>query len=155
MPATLIVLAGIPGSGKSGWASTLLSSAAVVSSDAIREELTGDESIQDLNDEVFSLFHSRIDNFLRIGGTVVADSTALTTGARATLRAIARLNDAVAHLVYFSNLEQACSRNLSRDRTVPADVMMRMLEKYERFRLNLPTEAQHWNSVTEVRSWAR
>lgn len=149
MPGTLHVLAGIPGSGKTTWAKTMLPSAAYVSSDDIRAELSNVND-QSINDQVFDIFHNRIGDYLKIGGTVVADSTALTSRARASLRAVACLYDASKHLIYFSNLGVAVVRNQARERVVPAEAMVRMLDNYERFRLSLPAETQHWDSITEI-----
>jgi predicted kinase len=149
----LIVLAAIPGSGKTTWAEQLLApNAEIVSSDAIREEM-GDVYDQSRNGQVFNIFHARISWFLCYGKTVVADSTALTADARKQLRSVADLYGAERHLVYFSNVGAACSRNMKRERVVPAEAMERMLDKYENFLLALPQEKEHWDTITEIKSF--
>lgn len=147
----LVILVGIPGCGKSTWADKLLVSHYVVSSDAIRAEM-GDVNDQTRNQSVFDEFHKRIEDHLASGRDVVADSTALDHRARVSLCDIARRLKAPVDLVYFTNCGEAADRNRRRERVVPEDVMQRMLEKYERFRLMLPQEAHKYNSVTEIGS---
>ena len=147
----LVILVGIPGCGKSTWAEDILCDHTLVSSDAIRAEL-GDINDQTKNDQVFDTFHQRIHEALRRGENVVADSTALTKDSRHRLRAISRSAGTTTHLIYFSNCTQAMQRNLRRDRRVPDDVMLRMLDKYERFKIDLIQEIGCYNSITEIRS---
>lgn len=152
MTGKLIVLVGIPGSGKSTWANRVLHGVEVVSSDKIREEM-GDVYDQSHNGQVFNIFHARIAWSLCWGKTVVADSTALGADARKQLRSVAKLFGADAHLIYFSNIEAACSRNLKRDRVVPKEAMEWMLDKYENFKLALPQEKSEWATVTEIKNF--
>lgn len=148
----LFILVGIPGTGKSTWANTFLSHAEVVSSDAIREELTGDATDQSVNKQVFNLFHQRIGEQLAQQNDVIADSTALDARSRAELVSIAATFDADVYLVVFSNLAQAARRNATRDRVVPDDVMIRMIDKYERFLRDLPEESDSYAGVTTVKA---
>lgn len=147
----LYILCGIPGCGKSTWAHKVKPGTPVVSSDAIREEM-GNVNDQSRNGEVFEQFHARIGYLLAAGADVVADSTALDTSARAKLRGVAATHRANVHLIYFSNLTQAVMRNRQRERQVPEDVMQRMGDKYETFKLALPQEAREYASITEIRS---
>lgn len=147
----LVILVGIPGCGKSTWADDILCDHTVVSSDAIRAQL-GDVNDQTKNDEVFFIFYERIMAALKRGENVVADSTALTKDSRNRLRAISKSAGTSTHLIYFSNCTQAMQRNLRRDRRVPDDVMLKMLDKYERFKIDLIQEIGCYNSITEIRS---
>lgn len=150
----LIIPVGIPGCGKSTWAAQFFSPY-IVSTDAIRLRLFGDENNQDHNDAVFDKFHRDIEDYLQLtlpGSTVVADATNLDNRARTTLRAIGKLNQAELHLIYFTNLDEAIMRNRRRERVVPMEAMERMMDKWERFRLELPQEAHLYNSITEIRS---
>lgn len=149
---TLVVLCGIPGSGKSTWARTFLDHDVVVSSDDIREEILRDAQDQSANEQVFAVFHDRILHGLRCGKVVVADSTALDARSRETLRGLASQANARLHLIVFTNLTQAITRNQRRDRVVPEDAMMNMVYKYERTMLALPTERPGYSSVTEIAS---
>lgn len=73
----LIVMVGPSGGGKSTMISQYFKSYEIVSSDSIREELTGDFRNQHHNDIVFKEFHRRIELKLSIGERVVADATHL------------------------------------------------------------------------------
>lgn len=60
---TMWVLVGLSGSGKSTIATQIANenpNTIIVSSDAIREELTGNYEDQEHNEEVFKIFHNRI-----------------------------------------------------------------------------------------------
>lgn len=147
-----VILAGIPGCGKSTWAENMLPDHIYVSTDAIRAEL-GDVNSQDQNDLVFKTFHDRISQNLDWEYNVVADSTALDRRSRRELVDIGRLDGGIRiHLVYFSNCDQAIHRNSQRERYVPPDVMIRMLDKFEYFKIGLPQERAWYDTVTEIRS---
>lgn len=144
---------GLPGCGKSAYAQRVLGSryhTNIISSDAIRKELTGDENRQDANAKVFDIFHRRIESHLRADSDTVADSTALDEQARMHLRNLAYNVPAEAHLIVFRNVDEALTRNLHRERVVPPEVMIKMLDKYERALLALPFESYH--SVTHIQS---
>ena len=75
----LIMLCGLPGSGKSTLAKKISSKYdyTIVSSDAIRKELYGDESIQTDNSKVFRLVQDRIVDCLKNDTSVIFDATNL------------------------------------------------------------------------------
>ena len=85
----LIVLVGLPGSGKSSYAEqfkavddAICTGVTVIhSSDAIRKELFGDESSQEDNARVFDLMRKRTTEDLKAGKTVIYDATNVTEGA--------------------------------------------------------------------------
>jgi predicted kinase len=138
---------GIPGCGKSGFAHT--GTAMVISTDMLREQLTGDAKVQTSNDEVFKRFYELVDFHLDQGYDVYADATNLEAYSRLRLREIADQYKSVkTHLILFRNVEQAIVRNSARDRVVPADAMVRMIEKYERALMEIPEEP--YDYVTEV-----
>lgn len=150
--ARLFMTIGIPGTGKSTWIKRFLGKHIdIVSSDAIREGL-GDVNDQSRNEEVFRIFHELIDSSLRNGYDCVADSTALDIFARQKLYDIARRANAEVHIIFFRNVHQAYERNLSRERVVPEEAMVRMLDKYERTLLNLPFEADQYTTLTEIQN---
>jgi protein phosphatase len=150
--AKLFILVGIPGTGKSTWAARHHHGDVIVSSDAIREELSGDATDQSINKEVFEIFHGRIRMGLMYDKDVVADSTALDGFAREKLVELARLWNAEPHLIVFSDEHEALERNRKRDRVVPEEAMKKMLHKYTVFRLYLDRESDQYESITQIRS---
>ena len=74
----LYVMVGLSGSGKSTLAKQLTDAeknTIIISSDSIREELTGKVEDQSKNEEVFKIFHKRIREGLENKHNVVADAT--------------------------------------------------------------------------------
>lgn len=75
---TLIVLSAIPASGKSTWAEAYRTShknVKIISSDAIRIEITGDFQDHSRQKEVWELFEKRIKEYSQIDGvTVILDA---------------------------------------------------------------------------------
>ena len=81
----LIVMCGLSGSGKSSTAKELAEKydAEIISSDSIREELTGDSMNQTVNEEVFKIFHNRVRDILQNQHrNVIADATNITLKTR-------------------------------------------------------------------------
>ena len=82
---TMWVLVGLSGSGKSSIATQIANenpNTIIVSSDAIREELTGNYENQEHNEEVFKIFHNRIRKNLENKKNVIADATNITMKSR-------------------------------------------------------------------------
>lgn len=82
---TMWVLVGLSGSGKSTIATQIANenpNTIIVSSDAIREELTGNYEDQEHNEEVFKIFHDRLRKNLENKKNVIADATSLTIKSR-------------------------------------------------------------------------
>jgi protein phosphatase len=145
----LIMLVGIPGCGKSTFAERWFPTA-VVASDEIRKELHGDPYNQDFNDKVFEIFHLRICSRFCCGYAIaVADSTALSQGARERLWEVAKDHKVEIHAIVFANPEQAVLRNAAREVPVPDDAMATMIEKYEKMLVDLPNET--YDSVTYIK----
>jgi predicted kinase len=160
--STLFIPIGIPGCGKSRMA-TYLGDVHRVSTDAIRQVLTGDESNQDANGEVFKRFHAQIAYHLRRSQNVYADATNLTGRVdlrrivdevnaeyRAMVNPYGSLRPVRTHVILFRNLSQALQRNAARERVVPDDVMLKMIQRYEQAVMDLDNE--DYDFVTEVRS---
>lgn len=74
---SLVIMVGPSGAGKSSFIKKTFSQHEVVSTDAIRKELTGDIRNQHLNHLVYEEFARRIKTKLAIGERVVADATHL------------------------------------------------------------------------------
>lgn len=138
-------MVGIPASGKSTIAQKLVreENAVWLSSDKIREELYGDESIQGNGNEVFSLMEDRVRENLEAGNTVVYDATCVFAKIRTDL--LERLNGTYdkAYCHYFDvPLEEAIKRNSQRDRKVPEKVIQRMYNN-----LQCPTEQEGFDRI--------
>jgi len=104
---SLVVLVGPSGSGKSTFCERHFNAREVVSSDAIREEFTGDKRRQDKNDVVFAEFHRRIAVKIQAGQRVVADATHLRDkDRRATAEVGLVLNVPVTYVVIDRPVEQ-------------------------------------------------
>jgi len=72
---TVYLLIGVPGSGKSTWANK--QDKPILSSDAIREELTGSAATQHVvpPQEIFRRLDARVEDYLHKGSDVIYDAT--------------------------------------------------------------------------------
>lgn len=157
----LIMLAGIPGAGKSTFARSILTGAdRIVSSDDIRKHIfkslkaAHEPAIKaEANKQVFNTFHDKINNYLYNGWNVIADATFLTRSSREKVVEIAKRHGAATHLILFKNLSQADMRNARRDEDafVPEDVMAHMHTKYHNTLSELPQE--DYDTVTKIESF--
>lgn len=129
-----VIMCGLSGSGKSHVAKDYADTygGVVVSSDAIRKELFGDESCQDNPGAVFNEFYKRIREYLKSGCSVIADATNLTIKERKSV-----LNNArgisckkVVHIVAKS-IERCVLDNEKRDRIVPNEVIFKQACRFQ------------------------
>lgn len=86
----LVVLVGAAGAGKSTFAARHFAPGDVLSSDALRAALTGDEADQRATRQAFSILHRELSRRLAAGRTVVVDATNVERHARRALLARAR-----------------------------------------------------------------
>lgn len=126
----LIVLAGLPGSGKSTWVADNRLTA--LSSDHLRELLLDDATAQSANAEVFRYLRSLVRSRLRLGReTTVVDATNLTRAERRVWIRIGKEFTAEVEAVWFDiSLEECKRRNLARSRVVPEVAMDRLAAKF-------------------------
>jgi predicted kinase len=138
--AKLIVLCGIPGSGKSSYADELMNinntfsdeEMVIHSSDAIRAELFGDAGSQEDNGRVFELMHKRTREDLRAGKTVIYDATNITRKARKSAIACAHpTHDTIECHVVWAEPEECVRRDGLRDRKVGPTVIDKMLRRWQ------------------------
>lgn len=131
---TCIIVIGVSGSGKTTYANKYVETnpnTVHLSSDSIRKELWGDESIQGDNNEVFSIMQSRALEALNNGQNVVYDATNLTRKDRASIiAACPRFTKVEAHIVW-SSIETCIERDAARERTVGKEVIDRMLKRFQ------------------------
>lgn len=101
----------------------------IISSDAIREELTGNMENQDANRAVFDVLYQRVRSGLAQGLNVLVDATNLKAEYRRKLMAIGieeRADLLQALRFECSGSFKVCQeRNLNRERVVPEFVMRR------------------------------
>lgn len=132
---TLILLCGIPGSGKTTYAEKYIEEhpgAVHLSSDGIRKELHGDESIQDNPGEVFAIMQKRAIAGLDFGYDVIYDATNMTRKDRAGIIAscpkFARIE---CHIVWAPISYCIYRDEFMRKRTVGKAVIDKMLKRFQ------------------------
>lgn len=130
----LIVLCGIPGSGKSTYATRYVEdniNSIHISSDAIRAELYGNESIQGNPSEVFSLMQKRTVEALNEGKNVVYDATNITRKDRSSIIGMCPKFAKIECHIIWAPIEECIRQDASRDRTVGKEVIDRMLKRFQ------------------------
>lgn len=131
---TLILLVGIPGSGKTTYAQKYIENnpgTVCLSSDKIRKELWGDESVQGDNNEVFYRMQTRAVNALNFGNDVIYDATNVTRKDRAgIITACPKFAKIECHIVW-APIETCIERDAERKRTVGKEVIDRMLKRFQ------------------------
>jgi protein phosphatase len=130
----LMVLVGAAGSGKSTLAARLFGADQILSSDAFRGVLTGDQADQTATRAAFAMLHRALDRRLAEGLTTVVDATNVTRFARRSLvrRAEAHGVPAVAVVVDLDPT-LVLARNATRaGRIVPAAAVQRQLDQLAR-----------------------
>jgi len=143
----VIVLIGIPGSGKSTWAKT--QNCQVLSSDEFRRLLSGDETNQNIHHQVFAAMRHMLRARMEIGQpATILDATNLRWSDRRPWLQVAKKFDARAEAVFFNvPLALALERNRLRERQVPEDVIRQMHKL-----MQVPTMAEGFDDVKTISS---
>lgn len=130
----LVVLVGAAGSGKSTLAARLFPPELVLSSDAHRALVSGDEADQTATRTAFSILHRRLGRRLAEGRSTVIDATNVQPFARRALtRRAASHGVPVVAIVLALEPRLVLARNTSREgRIVPAAAVERQLDELER-----------------------
>lgn len=144
MEKSIIIMVGIPGSGKSTEAKKLLQdfdyidsklnisrNNIILSSDEIRKEITGDENNQEKNEEVFKLMHKRIKENIK-KGIVIVDATNITTNNRKAILNCVKKEKCLKIAYVMTTPIQLCKIfNSGRERKVPEYVIDNMAKKFQ------------------------
>ena len=130
----LIVMCGLPGAGKSTFAKQYVQehpNTKIMSSDGIREELYGDESIQGNPAEVFSLMQNRTVEHLEAGIDVVYDATGMAQSNRGEI--LSRTSESVYKkcVIVWASVEECIKRDSLRRRHVGPGIIDMMVRRFE------------------------
>lgn len=139
----VIMLAGLPASGKSTYAKELSEkeNAIILSSDDLRVELYGDVNHQDNNGELFQELYRRARQHLSSGQNVIIDATNISSKRR--IHFINEFKQFEKECVYVSTLYDNCLFNdKKRERTVGKHVIDRMYKQ-----LQIPFIEEGWDKV--------
>ena len=132
---SVVMMVGVPGSGKSYIAEQLseLLAIDVLSSDECRKELTGDANDQSMSREAWDLVRERAQDAITDGRSVIIDGTHNNQEGRR--RDIAQYRSfgakAVIGINIVTSLETAKVRNAGRERVVPEFVLERMQQNID------------------------
>lgn len=142
-----IMLVGLPASGKSTYAEKLKQQGYHIhSSDAIREELTGDVNAQDKNTDVFATLHKRVKDDLSNGISCVYDATNMSMKRRkAFLDEIKKYGCYKKCVLFVIPVEVCKERNSNRERRVPDEVFDKMLKSFW-----VPMKYEGWDEIDVV-----
>lgn len=152
----LVILVGAAGAGKSTLAARLFPPDAVLSSDALREVIAGDEADQRATKVAFAILHRQLDRRLADRRTTVIDATNVTPFARRGLirRAAAHGVPAVA-LVLDLDASIVLARNSARaGRVVPEQAARRQLADLARSLRDGPLDGEGFAAVHLIRTTA-
>jgi predicted kinase len=146
MRPRVVVLVGLPGSGKSTHLERI--GAPALSSDAVRGLLADDPSDQSIHPRVFATLRYLLRHRLAIGRPVTyIDATNLTRSERRAYIRIAELYGCDTEAIFFDVPVEVClERNLRRNRVVPEEAVRKMAAK-----MAPPRREEGFSRVTVVR----
>ena len=145
----LIILCGLPGSGKSTYAKKYLENdATILSSDKLRKELFNDETNQENNDLVFNTLYARAKDLLASGKNVVIDATNINVFERKrVLDNFKDLNIERICIFIDTNIKKCYEQDNTRHRTVGENVINHFYKILEK-----PTISEGFDKVQIIKN---
>ncbi len=143
--ATLYIMIGIPGAGKTTYAKYSLSHAEYIGADALRKEFYGKESTLRGYRKIHRTMMERAEESLRQGKDTVIDCANLSAKARKRYHSILTPNDRLIAVYVHTTLRQAFANNRSRSRHVPRPGILFM-----RLRLRRPCITEGFKEIVLV-----
>jgi protein phosphatase len=152
----LVVLVGAAGAGKTTLAGRLFSADEVLSSDAHRALLTGDEADQTATKTAFAMLHRRLAKRMAERRTTVVDATNVTSFARRSLvrRAAAHAVPAIAIVLELPTALVLGRNATRRGRIVPEQAVRRQLDDLARSLRRDSLAAEGFAAVHHLRTAA-
>ena len=147
----LIVLGGLPASGKSTYAEMLVESGIFqrVCPDLIRKAFYGNESIQGDGKRVFETAFHDMKEYGCLSENVVFDATNINADRRKALVKEMRPYFDIIIFKWFSTPIDICvHRNMKRERQVPQEVIKKMWWNFE-----VPTKDEGWDYIEEIKNY--
>lgn len=146
-----VMLVGPAGSGKSTVAKEMLSedNFVIVSSDSVREELFGDESIQGDPSHIFDICKERCVENLSNGNNVILDATNLARKKRKSflndIKNKVRTPFRCQCVIVAITFEDCLKQNSQRDRKVPEFVIRKHFNQFQ-----MPLYSEGWDEISIV-----
>ena len=131
---SLILLVGLPGAGKTTYANKYVrehKNTIHLSSDSIRLQMYGKESIQGNPADVFSVMQKRAVKALNDGQSVVYDATNITRKDRSNIINVCPKYVKIECHIIWAPIETCIERDASRERTVGKAVIDKMLKRFQ------------------------
>lgn len=125
-----VIMVGLSGSGKSTLAREICpENGKIVSTDDMREQITGDPTNQKCSRFAFEIAHKMWEARLRFRQTTIFDATSTTNKARTALMKLTNEWNKVIVIVVNETLDLSKARNASRERVVPEFVLDRQMDQ--------------------------